>query len=143
MLGVHVDGPSWMFGDNMSVVMSSTIPSSTLKKRWNALSYHRVREAVASGIINVIHLSGDENPADVLTKIMPHAKSYYLMKPFLFWSPKNSEQDEGSVKVKQKEAQGNSESRGQNGKVMGSGGGSVVSPGSGGNIPNSAPIRGD
>ena len=40
MLGVPVEGPSWIFGDNKSVVTSSTIPSSTLKKRWNALSYH-------------------------------------------------------------------------------------------------------
>ena len=60
----------------MSVVMSSTIPSSTLKKRWNALSYHRVREAVAAGIINVVHLSGDENPADFLTKVLSHTKAF-------------------------------------------------------------------
>ena len=31
MLGVPVDEPSWMFGDNMSTVVSGTIPSSTLK----------------------------------------------------------------------------------------------------------------
>ena len=40
MFGVPLDGPSWMFGDNQSVVTSSTIPHSTLSKHWNALSYH-------------------------------------------------------------------------------------------------------
>ena len=40
MLGVPVNSPTWLFGDSMSAVMSSTIPSITLKKRWNALSYH-------------------------------------------------------------------------------------------------------
>ena len=64
MLGVPVEGPSWLFGDNESVVINSTIPSSTLKKRWNALSYHRVRESAASGIVNVVHMPGEYNPAD-------------------------------------------------------------------------------
>ena len=98
MLGVPVDKPSWMFGDNMSVVISGTLPSSTLKKRWNALSYQQVREAVALGIINVIHLPGNENPADVLTKSLPHNKLYHLMKEFIFWHPKSSsDPNAGSV----------------------------------------------
>ena len=42
MLGVPIDGPSWLFWDNKSVVTSSTIPHSSLNKRWNALSYHKV-----------------------------------------------------------------------------------------------------
>ena len=41
MLGVPLDGPSWLFGDYQSVITSSTLPHSTLSKRWNALSYHR------------------------------------------------------------------------------------------------------
>ena len=100
MLGVPVSGPSWLFGDNMSAIMSSTIPSSTLKKRWNALSYHRVREAVAAGIINVIHLPGTENPADVLTKLLPHVTLYRLMREFIFWHPTSDQphQDEGSIR---------------------------------------------
>ena len=99
MLGVPVIGPSWLFGDNMSVVINSTIPSSTLKKRWNALSYHRVCKFVAAGIINVVHIPGDENPADVLTKFLPHHKLYKLMREFLFWYNKDNhlDQDEGSI----------------------------------------------
>jgi hypothetical protein len=26
MMGIPIDGPSWMFGDNQSVITSSTIP---------------------------------------------------------------------------------------------------------------------
>ena len=51
MFGVPIDGTSWLFGDNKSVVTSSTTPHSTLNKRWNALSYHKVREAVAGNIV--------------------------------------------------------------------------------------------
>jgi hypothetical protein len=38
-LGVALDGPSLMLGDNMSVVLNTTVPSSVLKKH-NAIAYH-------------------------------------------------------------------------------------------------------
>lgn len=31
------------------------------------------------------HIKGDDNPADVLTKFLPHHKCWLLMKPFLDW----------------------------------------------------------
>ena len=57
MLGVPIEGPSWLFSDNKAVVTSSTIPHSLLNKRWNAISYHKVREAVAGGFIHFEHIS--------------------------------------------------------------------------------------
>ena len=98
MLGVPVEGPSWIFGDNKSAIISSTIPSSTLKKRWNALSYHRVREAVAAGIINIVHIPSEWNPSDVLTKTLPHAKVYPLLKELIF-TQAESDQSERSIKI--------------------------------------------
>ena len=59
---------SYMYGDNKSVVTSSTIPHSKLNKRNNALSYHRVREAIAAKIIDFLLIDGKTNPADVLSK---------------------------------------------------------------------------
>ena len=56
MLSVPLDGPSWLFGDNKSIVMSLTIPHSSLNKYWNALSYHKVCEAVAGGFIHFEHI---------------------------------------------------------------------------------------
>ena len=47
-LGVPIMIKAYMFGDNKSVVTSSTIPQSILNKRHNMLSYHRVREAIAA-----------------------------------------------------------------------------------------------
>ena len=48
-LGVPIK-KSCLFGDNRSVVTSSTLPLSTLGKRHNILAYHQVREATASKI---------------------------------------------------------------------------------------------
>ncbi|MGH7974543.1 MAG: reverse transcriptase domain-containing protein, partial [bacterium] len=45
MIGVNVVGPTIMMADNQSVVQNMTLPSSTLKKKHNAVAYHRVREA--------------------------------------------------------------------------------------------------
>jgi hypothetical protein len=39
-LGVALDGPALMLGDNMSVVLNTTVPSSVLKKKHNAIAYH-------------------------------------------------------------------------------------------------------
>ncbi len=84
-LGVPVHGKSYMFGDNQSVIQSSTIPHSPLNKRHNALAYHRVREAIAAGILRFIKIDGKDNPADVLSKHCGHPQMWPLIQPLLFW----------------------------------------------------------
>ena len=97
MLGVRIEEPTWMFGDNLSVVNSATIPSGKLKKRHNVLSYHRVREAQAAKIVNFIHIDGKYNPADVLTKHMSSREWYELMKPLIFWRTRKQEEQEEKI----------------------------------------------
>ncbi len=101
--GVPLDGPAWMFGDNKSVVTSSTIPHSSLGKRWNALSYHRVREAIAGGWLRFEHIPGSENPSDILTKSLAWNVLRVYVEPLLFWkgdtaeAPSGSSNPEGSI----------------------------------------------
>ena len=83
--GVPLDGLAWMFGDNKSVVTSSAIPHSTLGKCWNALSHHRVREAVAGGWLRFEHMPGTQNPADVLTEPLGWNSMGPLVGPMLMW----------------------------------------------------------
>jgi hypothetical protein len=68
MMGIPLQGPSQILCDNQSVVLNTTLPSSTLKKKHNAIAYHRVREAVAANVVKVNHIEGKENIADILTK---------------------------------------------------------------------------
>lgn len=84
MLGVPVDGPSVMLGDNLSMIKNCTLPSSVLKKEHNALAYHRVREAVAAKVIILGHCKTDANLADMLTKALGGAKLYHFLKPLLY-----------------------------------------------------------
>jgi hypothetical protein len=88
MIGVPIDGPTLMLGDNNSVVMNTTIPSSVLKKKHNAIAYHRVREACAANIIRFVHIPTETNYADILTKPLGSEKFYTLVRPLLFRNPK-------------------------------------------------------
>jgi hypothetical protein len=47
-LGVDLDRPTLIFGDNMSVVLNKSVPSSVLKKKYNTMAYHRLRQAIAA-----------------------------------------------------------------------------------------------
>ena len=67
-LGVPIRGKTFMFGDNRSTVDSGSLPHAKLHKRHTALSFHRVREAVAAGILHFLWIPGPINPADVLSK---------------------------------------------------------------------------
>ena len=57
-----------MLGDNMAVILNTTVPSSQLKKKHNAVGYHRVREAHAAKVLKFAHVPKKENVADKLTK---------------------------------------------------------------------------
>ena len=71
MMGVPIDGPTYVYCDNMSVVHNTTSPESMLKKKSNSIAYHAVREAVAMGEILIAHIRTDDNIADVMTKVLP------------------------------------------------------------------------
>ena len=68
MLGVPLDGSSILFGDNQSMIMNTTVPGSALKKRHSAVAYHRIREVVASSIMDIIHCWSETNLSSLLTK---------------------------------------------------------------------------
>jgi hypothetical protein len=74
-----------MFGDNESVVNSSTLPHAKLHKRHTALSFHRVREAIASGILAFYQIRSKDNPADILSKHWGYQQVWQLLQPILYW----------------------------------------------------------
>lgn len=84
-LGVPVRESSFMFGDNQSVVNSSMQVHGQLHKRHTMLSFHRVREAIASGYVTFHFISGERNPADILSKHWGYAQIWTRLKALLFW----------------------------------------------------------
>ena len=49
MMGDEISGPSYIYGDNMSVIQNTQRPESTLKKKSDSICYPAIRESVAMG----------------------------------------------------------------------------------------------
>ena len=43
MMGISCEDPTFVYGDNKSVLAQTYMPVSTLKKKMNSLSYHFIR----------------------------------------------------------------------------------------------------
>jgi len=87
MLGVNLEPSSYMVGDNMAVVLNTTIPSSSLKKKHLACNYHKIRESIAAGFIIYGHIKSEENVADILTKPLCRLTFERLCSTYLFRKP--------------------------------------------------------
>ena len=74
-----------MFGDNKTVVDTASTPHGKLHKCHNALSFHRTHFSIAAGVTTFHHVSGDTNPADVLSKHWDFKSVWKQLKPVLFW----------------------------------------------------------
>ena len=85
-LGVPIRDKSYMFGDNKSVVDSSMQIHAKLHKRHNMLSFHRVREAIASKMIGFHFINGSINPADIVSKHWGYSDIWTQLKTLLFWT---------------------------------------------------------
>ena len=82
MMGIPVNGPAYIRGDNQSVLCNTSIPDSTLKKKSQSIAYHFVREGVARNEWRTAYVNTHENPADLLTKPLPAGekrKSFVMM----------------------------------------------------------------
>ena len=84
MLGVPVTTASVLFGDNQSSQISCSIPTSQLKKKHNAISYHKIRESTAAGIVLLAWIRTFYNLADVLTKALGGKSFCSLIWFYLF-----------------------------------------------------------
>ena len=67
-MGIPINGSTYVFGDNKSVLVNSSEPHSQLKKKSSSIAYHFVREGVAKGEWKATYLNTHLNPSDLLTK---------------------------------------------------------------------------
>jgi hypothetical protein len=84
MMGFALDGPVNMFGDNQSVIINTTIPSSQLKNKIHACAYHGIRKMISCRAIRFMHCQSTLNAADVLTKPLGGILHRRLVDPILF-----------------------------------------------------------
>lgn len=70
MMGVPISGPSYIHGNNMSVVHNTQRPEFTLKKKSNSVCYHAIRGAVIVGEHLTGHISTCNNPINLRMKVI-------------------------------------------------------------------------
>ena len=68
MMGIEISGPTYAYGDHMSVIHNTQRPESVLKKKSNSK-----RESVAMGEMMTAHVRSADNPADICTKIISNS----------------------------------------------------------------------
>ena len=68
MMGIPILDATHVLVDNQLVVLNTSRPDSTLKKKSNSIAYHYVRESVAAKEIWIAFQRSEDNHADMLTK---------------------------------------------------------------------------
>ena len=85
MMGVPINGPTYIYGDNQSVINNTSKPESVLKKKSSTICYHFVRKAVAMKECLTSHIPTQENFADLLTKVLSGSKRQRLVRGILHY----------------------------------------------------------
>ena len=71
IMGTPIAGPTYMYGENMSVIYNTYRPESTLKKKSNSIYYHTMREAFSMGKVLKTHIRSENHPSYMFTDVMP------------------------------------------------------------------------
>jgi hypothetical protein len=86
MMGIPCDEPTYVYGDNQSVLANTMVPESQLKKKSNSIAYHFVREGCARDEWRTTYINTHENPADLLTKPLSSGeKRDKFVRMILWW----------------------------------------------------------
>ena len=83
MFRIPIDGPAKVYGDNNAVVLNSSSPESTLKKKHHSINYHYVRECDMAGIGLIFKVDTGSNLADLFTKVLDKVKRKKFVKAIL------------------------------------------------------------
>ena len=84
MMGVPLSGPSYIYGDNMSVIHNTQRPESTLKNKNNSICYHTLIEAVAMGECLNTHIPTKYNLSDMMTKVLYGSNKRGLVEGLMY-----------------------------------------------------------
>mmetsp|Transcript_19838 Transcript_19838/g.27909 ORF Transcript_19838/g.27909 Transcript_19838/m.27909 type:complete len:83 (+) Transcript_19838:855-1103(+) len=79
------DFPSFIFGDNQSVLVNASTPTSILKKKSSSIAYHYVIEGAAADEWRMTYVSTHDNVADLFTKSLSGEKHLKFMRLFLHY----------------------------------------------------------
>ena len=84
MFGIEImEDEVKIYGDNNAVIINTSVPESTLKKKHHSVNYNYVREAVAAGIALIYKVDTGANLADLFTKLLDKVKRKEIVQKIL------------------------------------------------------------
>ena len=84
MMSTPISDPSYIYGDNMSVVHNTSRSESVLRKKSNLVCYHAVCESVDMGESLGRNVPSKENFVDLRTKVLYGHKRRNLVSNILY-----------------------------------------------------------
>ena len=79
VFSVPVDGATNIFCDNKAVTRNCSDPTSTMKKKYHSIAYHKNREVVAAGTIRITKEGTATNLSELFTKSLGKLKREELL----------------------------------------------------------------
>ncbi len=70
MMGIRITDPSYIYGNNMSVIHNTQRLELMLKKKSNSICYHAVCKSVAMGESLTGHIGTNKNVGNLATKVL-------------------------------------------------------------------------
>ena len=83
MFGIPVEEPSYMYSDNQSVLVGSTRPESTLKKKAQSIAFRFIREGCAADEWRTTYINTLENISDLMTNLLSDENQWRLIRTLL------------------------------------------------------------
>ena len=83
MFGILVNGPAFVYGDNQLVLVNSSMPASTLKKKSQVVAFHFVCEGCAADEWRTTYINTNLNVANLMTEPLSGEKRWSFVRMLL------------------------------------------------------------
>ena len=72
-----------IFVENNEVIINTSVPESTLKKKHHSIKYNYVKESIAAGIVLIFKVDTGSNIVDLFTKLVDRVKRKEIIQKIL------------------------------------------------------------
>ena len=84
MFGIEImEDEANIFVENNEVIINTSVPESTLKKKHYSINYNHVRESIAAGIFLIFKVDTGSNIADLFTKLVDRFQRKEIIQKIL------------------------------------------------------------
>ena len=88
MIGIPIEGPARIFCNNEAVYKNASDATLTLKKKYQSIAYHFLRQSVAASIVIIYREDSDTNLTNICTKGSLSGEKQKFLREYLIVNEK-------------------------------------------------------